>query len=613
MVTETIAGIPSFRIKVNGTELQVQDDERVAEVSVEQSLHLPDMFVIRFHDISSAGDPGAVATYEIFEADTLPMGAEVNIEMGYGTSLTQVTKGEVTALEVDAAPDGTPILTVRGYARSHRLHRGRKSRSFLNIKDSDIASQLAREAGMSVTVDATSHVYPYLFQNNQSNWEFLKERAIRIGYDLYANGSALFFQKPQAGGRTGPDQTLGQNLVSFRVKISAAHQVEEVEVRGWDMEQKQAIVGTATTPQGEPATSLAKNGKQVAQLFGTAKFSVVNRVVADSAEAETLAKAAFDSLDGSYVQAEGVSLGDAGIKPGVTIALGDVGAKVSGTYYVTGATHRVSGPEGYLTTFQVTGRQSDSLLELVGLRRESASLPSVVVGVVTDNTDADKGLGRVKVKFPWLADNEQSWWARVASPMAGPERGFYFLPEVDDEVLVAFEHGDITRPYVLGSLWNGQDKPPKANSAVVANSKVNERMIKTRSGHIISLDDTENAEKISITDKTGKNLITIDSSTNKITIQADADVAIVAKGNATVSAEQDSTVEVKGNATVKASQNVTVTASGNAEVKASGNASVSATGTLELKGATVNIEAQGTMSVKANGPLTLKGAVVNIN
>jgi uncharacterized protein involved in type VI secretion and phage assembly len=219
----------------------------------------------------------------------------------------------------------------------------------------------------------------------------------------------------------------------------------------------------------------------------------------------------------------------------------------------------------------------------------------------------------VKVKFPWLVDNDQSWWARLASPMAGSGRGFFFLPEVDDEVLVSFEHGDITRPYILGALWNGQDAPPKKNSEVVTSSLVNERLIKTRAGHVISLNDTDGSEMITIVDKTGNNLVKIESSSNRITIQADGDIVIQAKGKVQVTAQDDVDVETQANATVKAQQNVDVEAMGNATVKATGNASVEATGNLDLKGAMVNVEAQGTMSIKANGPLTIQGAMVSIN
>ena len=119
--------------------------------------------------------------------------------------------------------------------------------------------------------------------------------------------------------------------------------------------------------------------------------------------------------------------------------------------------------------------------------------------------------GQVKVKFPWLASDESAW-ARLAAPMAGAGRGFYFLPEMNDEVLVAFEQGDINRPYVIGCLWNGRDAPPEPASNVVgAHGKVNQRILKSRLGHTITIDDSPAAPSITIVDKTGKNFVKLES------------------------------------------------------------------------------------------------------
>ena len=150
----------------------------------------------------------------------------------------------------------------------------------------------------------------------------------------------------------------------------------------------------------------------------------------------------------------------------------------------------------------------------------------VTIGVVTNNKDPDK-LGRIRVRFPWLSDREESAWARLLSPMAGNDRGFYCLPEIDDEVLVAFEHGQVEFPYILGALWNGKDKPPGHND----DGKNNQRLIKSRSGHVIILDDTEGEEKIIIRDKTAKNEIVIDSKTNAMTIKVEQNLNIETKGN----------------------------------------------------------------------------------
>ncbi|MEA2176331.1 MAG: hypothetical protein QOD00_3923, partial [Blastocatellia bacterium] len=152
-----------------------------------------------------------------------------------------------------------------------------------------------------------------------------------------------------------------------------------------------------------------------------------------------------------------------------------------------------------------------------GAERDARDLRigGVVVGIVTNNQDPDE-MGRVKVKFPWLSDEDESNWARVATPMAGKERGLYLLPEVEDEVLVAFENGDMRFPYVLGSLWNGKDTPPAKND----DGKNNVRVLKSRSGHVIRLTDEDGKEKIEIIDKSEKNSIEIDTASNTITITA---------------------------------------------------------------------------------------------
>ena len=199
----------------------------------------------------------------------------------------------------------------------------------------------------------------------------------------------------------------------------------------------------------------------------------------------------------------------------------------------------------------------------------ASRLGGVVVGVVTNNQDPD-GMGRVKVKLPWLSDTDESAWARVATPMAGPGRGLYFLPEVDDEVLVAFEHGDARFPYVLGALWNGQDAPPADNG----DGANNIRVIQSRSGHIIRLDDTDGAEKIEIIDKSGKNSVTIDAAANTITVKADSDITFeAAQGKVTLKGQS---VEISSTA-----QDVKLESAANMDVKSSGQ--------LTVKGATVNI------------------------
>jgi uncharacterized protein involved in type VI secretion and phage assembly len=200
----------------------------------------------------------------------------------------------------------------------------------------------------------------------------------------------------------------------------------------------------------------------------------------------------------------------------------------------------------------------------------------VVVGVVTNNRDPDS-MHRVKVRFPWLDLDHESHWARVVATMAGNDRGAYFLPEVDDEVLVAFEHGSLEHPYVIGSLWNGKDKPHENNS----DGKNDNRTIKSRSGHVVRLCDSSGSERIEVIDKTGSNKIVIASSDNKITIEAQGDIEITSQtGKVKISAigvEITSTTDVK------------IQAQTSIDIQAQTSIDASATGQVNISGALVNI------------------------
>ena len=225
---------------------------------------------------------------------------------------------------------------------------------------------------------------------------------------------------------------------------------------------------------------------------------------------------------------------------------------------------------------------SDNLYKLIEKAHETASTADskqfgVEIAIVTNVKDPDK-LGRVKVCFPRLPGKPESDWCRVAQPAAGAGRGFYWLPHVNDEVLIAFERGEAHRPYIIGSLWNGMDKPMQAAYAD-ENTTV---MIQTRSGHQITLDDKKDNEKIVIADKSGKRTLTFDVKNKKFLIEAkEGDVEIHAEKKIVLHCED---LEVK----------------------------TKKTGKIDI-GTTFDLNVKDKASVKAGPQLNLKASRVNIN
>lgn len=248
------------------------------------------------------------------------------------------------------------------------------------------------------------------------------------------------------------------------------------------------------------------------------------------------------------------------------------------------------------------------LLGNIGEESRQSKVAGVVLGVVTNNKDPEK-LGRVKLRLPWNNRDEESDWIRIAALMAGKEMGIFFLPDVGDQVLVAFDNGDKSFPYVIGAIWDSQNKPPETNSDGKNNVKLIKSrsghkiiiddnaegkkemlVIQTKSGHKIALDDSQGQEMIEIKDKSGKGFIKIDSAKNELTISSGGKTSIKDSSGNSIQME-----------------------SGKIAVSSQSELAISSQAKLSLKAQIIEIEAGATMTIKANGPLTVQGAIVKIN
>lgn len=551
-----------FFVQLDGADASDDFNRDLLRVAIENSLHLPDVATLTLHD----------SQLRWIDDTSLAPGKPIKVSAQVGTSEKSLFDGEIVELEANFEASAH-YLTVRAFDRLHRLARGQHTRSFQNVTDGDLVHKLGQEVGLRVQVGPTSQVYPYVFQNNQTNLDFLRERAGALGYLLYVEGPTLHCDAPPSAGQD-IDLEWGTTLTEFRPRFTTIGQVDTVTVRGWDPATRQPIVGESQNGHGAPQVGQTGGGGQVAHTafnLNTRRL-VADRPIRSQAAADQLARAVKDRDEGRFIEAEGAAIGNPALIAGATLRVGAVGDRFRGTYFVTSATH-VWGPDhGYTTEFSVSGLHPATLLSVLAPTIDRrARVIGLVVGIVTDNQDP-LGQGRVKVKYPWLSDDDASDWARVVAPGAGPERGIEFLPEVNDEVLVGFDHGDIHAPFVIGGLWNGQDAPPAKSGALVSGGKVRKRIIQSRTGHTITLDDSQGGGGITIQDKNG-NHITLDTSSNTLSIEVSGDVSVKAQGNLTL--------EAQGNLTLKAQAQVQIKGTG---VTVDGQAA-----TVDVKGTTINL------------------------
>jgi phage protein D len=544
-------------IKVGDSELSSDDYRKLLEVVVDQHVHLPGMFTIRLHD----------PDLKLLDQRRFDLTKSVEIASRDAQSKkVLLIQGEITALAPEFREGMVAELVVSGYDRLHRLYREIKSKSFVNVKDSDLAQQIAQAAGLTAEVEPTTTVYDHLYQHNQSDLDFLRQRAWRIGYECFVDNGKLVFRKPSA---TKPQITLtwGQDLHEFRPRMTIAEQVEEVLVKGWDVQKKAAITGKANKGQLYPQIKENKDGATWAgELAAGSKLVIVDQPVVSQAEADILATARLNEISGVFVEAEGEVFRRPEVRAGQPVQLEALGERFSGAYLVTSATH-IYTHAGFKTTFSVRGARTGLLTDLLTPPGNVDRWPGVAPAIVT-NTDDPNNWGCVKVKFPWMDDNQESAWARLIGAGAGPTAGFCAVPAVDDEVLVAFLHGDFDNPVVLGGLWNGKDALPPSTSSAAQGEKPLVRTWRSRSGHCLTLhDNTEN--KIEVRTAAGHHL-TLDDAGQK--------VSVVSKGGLAVTLDDSGRKIV-----ISSGGDLTLTAAGNLQLEARGNLEMSATGAARLE------------------------------
>jgi uncharacterized protein involved in type VI secretion and phage assembly len=563
---------------------------------VASSLFVPSQFRLVFREMPA----------NVLEPGGLQLATPVSISVNAGGTTTALINGEVTAVEVDYAPDGA-FTVVRGMDKSHRLMRGTKTVAYPQMTASEVVTQLLDDAGLGPgTVSSTTNVHEWLTQANVSDWVFIQQLGALENYVAYVGSAGSFYFGPMADPTSAPPPVLtysqvphgaqlvkGANLVRLRATVTSAEQVPTVSVTGYDPSMAAPVVGVSPAlPSTSQSTDPRTLPAEVAGELGATPFFDAGRPFDNEATAANRAASIAADIAGGLAELEGECLGNASVLAGQTISIGMAGMPFDGQYVVSAARH-VFEPEsgGYTTWFTVGGFRDRSMLALAGggfaPGPAGPSVGGLVIGVVSDNSD-DQQQGRVKVTFPWLSDSYVSAWARtvqIGASKAGS--GFLWLPEVGDEVLVGFDRGDIDHPYVLGNLYNGVVLPQPAPSI---DSVVSNRRIASRARHVVQFDDGPDVSAITI--QTGSQTCTVkmDDQQQSITVTAQGQVVVQSGSNGmSISSDGDITISAGGSLSLQGA-----------------NVSVSSNGSLGLQGSDVSVSGDGSVSV--SGPSISLGA-----
>ncbi len=341
-----MGSVANYKIKLNGTDFSDDLMSAVEGVTVEDEINLPAMFSIKLNMVDSKN-----GKWRGIDLKTFKPGDKIAVSIGLDKA-EPIVSGEITSLELNLCSHS--ILEIRGYDLLHRLRMGTRNKVFTKKKDSEIASEIAKEHGLSPQVDDTKTIYPYVFQNNLSNYEFLLKRAAYLDYELYTDDKKMYFVKSRAVKAPDlPDFTYKKDYEELNLELRTLTRGSKVVVRGWDIKEKKEM--EATAKKGDETTKM--DGKESgfdisSKAIEESPAAVWVENLIDLSEAQSAAKAAYNSLLKEFITGQGKCYGNPLVRAGRSVKLLGIDERFSGSYYIVSTIHNID-KSGYMTTFKV--------------------------------------------------------------------------------------------------------------------------------------------------------------------------------------------------------------------------------------------------------------------
>jgi Rhs element Vgr protein len=527
---------------------------------------------------------GAAASsdFPLSNAATLIPGKAVEVLAGAGQSPDSLFKGVVTQQALKVRDHTAPQLIVECRHQAAKLTIGRKNAYFMDQKDSDIISSLIDGAGLTSDVEATTATHKQQVQYRSTDWDFLLARARANGKLVFTNDDKVMVKAPAASGSPALTLQFGSTVLELDAEIDARLQYAGVKGISWDPAQQAVVTSDASSPGAASPGNLSSD--DLAAVVGLPGVDLRHAAIGED-EAKAWAEAEWLCSKLSKVSGRAKCEGIATINPGDLAELAGAGDRYNGTVLVTGVRHDFDQVQGWKTHVQFGGI-ARSYAEDPDRSAPAAGrlLPAVYglqVGIVTSNEDPD-GEHRVRVRLPLVDDADDGIWARVASLDAGDDRGFFFRPELGDEVVVGFFDDDPRRAVMLGMLHSSAKAAPLTGS-----DDNHEKVYQSRSKMKLSFnDDTKVLELstpagniITLSEK-AKTLAIVDQNRNKIEMTPDG-ITIESAKALTLKAKTDLKLDATKGLAAKSGQAL--------KLEGTASAEISCSATTTVKGGTVQI------------------------
>ena len=567
--------VVTYTILSGGTE--VSREHQLLSIIVNKEVNRVPTATLVYVDGEPSTQTFALSTKADFEP-----GKEIEIKVGYRSDEKTIFKGIVIKHSIKVRRDNS-VLVIECKDKAVKMTVSCKNKYALDTKDSDVFEELIDTYGLEKSVEATTVTHKQIVQYNCTDWDFILSRADVNGLLCIANDGKLTIAKPDFGGSEELVIQFGATIYNLDAEIDARLQYKAVKGTMWDYSNQEL---SADTDAADPGVPEAGNitASTLADVIGEDEFRLYNSAKIESPEMQEWVNAAMMKHRLAKIRGSVTTDGTAAVVPGKFIKLSGVGERFEGKLFVTGIRHEVGdgawqttfqfgiNPEWFVQTYQVQQPLSGGMLP---------AIQGLHIGIVTQLESDPDGEHRILVKIPVINNDEDGIWCRVATLDAGNERGTFFRPEIEDEVIVGFVNNDPRHAIVLGML-NSSAKPAPLTAAddnhekgYVSRSKM--MMIFNDDKKSFTL-ETPAGNKFIITEE-DKEIHLEDQNGNKITMNADG-----------ITMESIKDIILKASGDIKA-EGVNIAVKGSAQTKVEGGsgAEFSSGGTTKLKGSMVNI------------------------